>query len=37
MAEIILRWQGFSRGAAALEGDGRRYEEIAAGREAAAA
>ena len=34
---IVLRWQGFSGGAAILEGDGRRYEEIAAGREAAAA
>ncbi len=34
---IILRWQGFSGGAAVLDGDGRRYEEIAAGREAAAA
>jgi DNA modification methylase len=34
---IILRWQGFSGVRAVLEGDGRRYEEIAAGREAAAA
>jgi DNA modification methylase len=34
---IILRWQEFSGGAAVLDGDGRSYEEIAAGREAAAA
>jgi DNA modification methylase len=34
---IILRWQEFSGGTATLEGDGRSYEEIAAGREAAAA
>jgi len=34
---IILRWQEFSGGTAVLEGDGRRYEEIAAGRAAAAA
>jgi hypothetical protein len=34
---IILRWQEFSGGAAILDGDGRNYEEIAAGREAAAA
>jgi DNA modification methylase len=34
---IILRWQGFSGGAAVLDGEGRSYEEIAAGREAAAA
>jgi DNA modification methylase len=34
---IILRWQEFSGGTATLDGDGRSYEEIAAGREAAAA
>jgi DNA modification methylase len=34
---IILRWQEFGGGAATLEEDGRSYEEIAAGREAAAA
>jgi DNA modification methylase len=34
---IILRWQDFSGGIAILEGDGRRFEEIAAGRVAAAA
>ena len=34
---IILRWQEFSGGTAVLDGDGRRYEEIAAGRETAAA
>ncbi len=34
---IILRWQDFSGGAAVLDGDGRRFEEIAAGREAKAA
>jgi DNA modification methylase len=34
---IILRWQEFSGGAATLDGDGRSFEEIAAGREAAAA
>jgi DNA modification methylase len=34
---IILRWQEFSGGTAALDGNGRSYEEIAAGREAAAA
>ena len=34
---IILRWQEFSGGTALLDGDGRSYEEIAAGREAAAA
>jgi hypothetical protein len=32
---IILRWQ--EGGTAILEADGRSYEEIAAGREAAAA
>jgi DNA modification methylase len=34
---IILRWQEFSGGGAVLDGDRRSYEEIAAGREAAAA
>src|ERR671918_139618 len=34
---IILRWQEFSGGTATLDGDRRSYEEIAAGREAAAA
>ena len=34
---IILRWQEFAAGTATLDGDGRSYEEIAAGREAAAA
>ena len=34
---IILRWQEFSGGTATLDGDGRSFEEIAAGREAAAA
>ena len=34
---IILRWQEFSGGTATLNGDGRSFEEIAAGREAAAA
>ena len=34
---IILRWQEFSGGTANLDGDSRNYEEIAAGREAAAA
>jgi DNA modification methylase len=33
---IILRWQEFSGGTAILDGEGRSYEEIAAGREAAA-
>jgi DNA modification methylase len=32
---IILRWHEFSGRAATLDGDGRSYEEIAAGREAA--
>jgi DNA modification methylase len=32
---IVLRWQAFSRGTAILDGDGRSYEEIAAGRDAA--
>jgi hypothetical protein len=30
---IILRWQEFSGGAAVLDGDGRGFEDIAAGRE----
>ena len=30
---IVLRWQGFSGGTAVLDGDGRSYEEIAAGRD----
>jgi hypothetical protein len=34
---IILRWQAFSGGTATLDDDGRSYQEIAAGREAAAA
>ena len=34
---IILRWQEFSGGTATLDDDGRSYEEIAAGRAAAAA
>ena len=34
---IIRRWQDFSGGNGILDGDGRSYEEIAAGREAAAA
>jgi len=34
---IILRWQEFAGGTAVLDGDGHSYEEIAAGREAAAA
>jgi DNA modification methylase len=34
---IILRWQSYNGGAAVLDGDGRSFEEIAAGREAAAA
>jgi hypothetical protein len=34
---IILRWQEFSGGAASLDGDGRSYEEIAAGRATAVA
>jgi hypothetical protein len=29
---IIRRWQEFSGGTAVLHGDGRNYEEIAAGR-----
>jgi DNA modification methylase len=33
---IILRWQEFSGGGAVLDGNGRSYEEIATGREAAA-
>ena len=31
---IILRWQEFSGATPTLDGDGRSYEEIAAGREA---
>ena len=31
---IVLRWQEFSAGTATLDGDGRSFEEIAAGREA---
>jgi DNA modification methylase len=34
---IVSRWQEFSGGTAVLDGDGRSFEEIAAGREAAAA
>jgi DNA modification methylase len=34
---IVQRWQAFSGGAATLGGDGRSYEEIAAGREVVAA
>jgi len=34
---IILRWQEFSGGTATLDGDGRSYEEIAAGHETALA
>jgi hypothetical protein len=34
---IILGWQEFSGGTTTLDGDGRSYEEIAAGREAAVA
>jgi DNA modification methylase len=34
---IILRWQSYHGGPAVLDGDGRSFEEIAAGREAAAA
>jgi DNA modification methylase len=34
---VILRWEEFAGGTAVLEGDGRTFEEIAAGREAAAA
>jgi hypothetical protein len=34
---IVLRWEEFSGGTAVLDGDGRSYEEIAAGPEAAAA
>jgi DNA modification methylase len=29
---IVRRWQGFAGGEAVLEGDGRRFEEIAAAR-----
>ncbi|MCC2664191.1 MAG: methylase domain protein [Geminicoccaceae bacterium] len=34
---IVVRWQAFGGGTATLNDDGRSYEEIAAGREAAAA
>ena len=34
---IVQRWQEFSAGTATLDDDGRSYEEIAAGRGAAAA
>jgi hypothetical protein len=34
---IVQRWQAFRGGTATLDGNGRSYEEIAAGREAAAA
>jgi DNA modification methylase len=34
---IVQRWQAFSGGVATLDGNGLSYEEIAAGREAAAA
>jgi DNA modification methylase len=34
---MILRWREFSGGTATLDGDGRSFEEIAAGRDAAAA
>jgi DNA modification methylase len=34
---IVRRWQEFAGGVATLDGDGRSFEEIAAGREAAAA
>jgi DNA modification methylase len=33
---IVRRWQEFSGGAATLDGDGRSYDDIPAGREAAA-
>jgi DNA modification methylase len=32
---IVQRWQAFAGGTAALDGDGRSYEAIAASREAA--
>jgi hypothetical protein len=32
---IVQRWQEFSGGTAILDGDGRSFEEVAAGREAA--
>jgi hypothetical protein len=35
--KIILRWQEFSGGTATLNNDGRSFEEMASGREAAAA
>jgi DNA modification methylase len=31
---VVHRWQEFSGGVATLDGDGRSFEEIAAGREA---
>jgi hypothetical protein len=31
---VVLRWQEFSGGTAALDGDGRSYEEIAGSRAA---
>jgi DNA modification methylase len=34
---IILRWQEFSGGTATMDGDRRSFEEVAAGRKAAAA
>jgi DNA modification methylase len=34
---IVRRWQEFSGGAATLDSDGRGFEEIAAGRDAAVA
>jgi DNA modification methylase len=34
---IVRRWQEFSGGTATLDGDRRSFEEIAAGRQAAAA
>ena len=33
---IIMRWQEFSGGTATLDGDGRSFEEIVAGRETVA-
>ena len=32
---IVQRWQAWAGGRASLEGDGRSFEEIATGREAA--
>jgi DNA modification methylase len=34
---IIMRWQAFGGGTATLDGDGRSFNEIAPGRDAAAA